>query len=208
MASSDAKGWIVVFDLDDTLFKYNNENPEPLDDTMVLLQKAVQARGTTVQYIYLYTYNTNMDYIQRTIRIMENMLGVTNIFNDIIYVEMEYYGRDIPYPSKSVRRIQDFYDDQNEHQDYYTFKNRILFLDDLKHEVLFSEIGADHYAFLRKPGDIRRDGEIEKISALLTQRGGNYATSRSVKRYRARRSKTKTKLISVKRHTRKGSTKK
>jgi hypothetical protein len=204
MASSDAKGWIVVFDLDDTLFKYNNENPEPLDDTMVLLQKAVQARGTTVQYIYLYTYNTNMDYIQRTIRIMENMLGVTNIFNDIIYVEMEYFGTDIPYPSKSVRRIQDFYDDQNEHQEYYTFRNRILFLDDLKHPVLFSEIGEDHYAFLGKPGDPRRPGEIEKINALLLQRGGQ-ARSRSRKQ---RRKRNKVKKPSLHRHTRKGSAKK
>jgi hypothetical protein len=204
----DAKGWIVVFDLDDTLVKYTNEGPAALEDTITLLQKAVLARGTTVQYIYLYTYNTDPNYIERAIRIMEAIIGVHYIFNDIIYVEMEYYGRDIPYPSKSVRRIQAFYDDQNEHEDYYTFKNRILFLDDLKHEILFSEIGADHYAFLRKPGDIRRDGEIEKISNLLTQRGGNYATSRSVKRYRARRSKAKTALLSVTRHTRKGSTKK
>jgi len=180
-------GWIVVFDLDDTLVWNVEGAPEVIEtystkDTLSVLAKAIQKRDVqkTVQYIYLYTYNTNLDYILVAVDEIKNKLlsfyGISlplhegPPFDEYVFVKSV---TEEPYPSKSAERIKELYDNKigspNPPEDIESFKQRIIFLDDLKHEVLFNDIGASNYAFLGKPDEnpIQRTREITKIMKLL-----------------------------------------
>lgn len=55
------EGWIVVFDLDDTLVTNVENKPQLLDDTIVVLQKALEKRVlrlTVFYYIHIIPIKT------------------------------------------------------------------------------------------------------------------------------------------------------
>jgi hypothetical protein len=185
-------GWIVVFDLDDTLVTRQG-GPVILEDTLAVLQKAIVKRDIdkSVQYIYLYTYNQSYDYIVNAVDVIQQRVGL-DPFDDYVFIEDS---REEPFRSKSARRIKEIYDTKhteplNEPEDFDSFKKRILFLDDIMHEVLFADIGLEHYALLGSPGDTQRQNEIKKILNILEPlKGGRRKTIRYRTNHRRRTAK-------------------
>ena len=185
-------GWIVVFDLDDTLVT-RLDGPVILEDTLAVLKKAIVKRHVdkTVQYIYLYTYNQSYDYIVNAVDAIQQRVGI-DPFDDYVFIEDS---REEPFRSKSARRIQEIYNTKqtepfNEPEDFDSFKKRILFLDDIMHEVLFDDIGVEHYALLGRPDGIQRQDEIKKILNILEPlKGGRRRTIRYKLAHRRRTAK-------------------
>ena len=212
------EGWIVVFDLDDTLVTNVENKPQLLDDTIVVLQKALEKKGSTVDCILLYTYNTDKNYIAKAVTAIADAVHNENPFDDYVFVKNP---NEEPFPSKSAERIKDIYSTIHMKNDVSTFeehinkrmaeindtydhsfKERILFLDDIRHDVLYNDIGERHYALLGKPPQIdhsnasNRQNEINKIMNILeAKEGGKRNTRRTYAMRRIYKRHTRNKRV-------------
>jgi hypothetical protein len=182
---SDSKRWIVVFDLDDTLVTgYENGETNIIQDNFFLLQKAVQQRlegpNKTVQYIFLYTYNTNDAYVSKAIKALDKKLtdSKTNDLSRILFDTVNMgssftnTGRSniaVNALSKQITTIQRMYDDIKErNKPSGPINKRVIFIDNKIHNDLLDSIG-DNYAHVPfREEDIPKYEEILGSNSLNT----------------------------------------
>jgi len=192
---SDSKRWIIAFDLDDTLVTgYDNGEANVINDNFFMLQKAVRQRRKgptkTVQYIFLYTYNTDSDYVTRAINALNAKLKEKGLYDstrdlfDAINMgsSSTNTGRSniaVNALTKQITTIQRMYDEiEDRNKPRGSISERVIFVDNKIHNDLFESIG-DNYAHVPFS---------EEDIPIYEATEGSMTLSKSMNKYKNRKS--------------------
>lgn len=168
-------GWIVVFDLDETIFFHGAEkiNEKAVD----VLKKAYAQRGKTVSAIFLLTNNSETEFINLIIKQLEEIVG-KSLFNYVMTAEEKFknirvsYGPTLNYSEKRLDDIKYMCEKSNISTN--NLIKRILFFDDNEHEIMKEmekEGVLSNYALV-KTVDSNEWNKGEKLNTLPIQLGG------------------------------------
>jgi hypothetical protein len=162
-------GWVVVFDLDDTIYMHKNKNINI--KALNILKKAVNNKGKTVSAIFLLTNNSDTEFIENITTYLNKLIGNT-VFDFILSAEdkfkniREQDGPTLNYSKKRVKDIEYMCNQIGISKD--NLVKRILFFDDQPH-VLRDEI--ENYALVKSENSVDWE-KGNKINSLPSLSGG------------------------------------
>ena len=165
-------GWIVVFDLDDTIYMHKNKNINT--NALNTLTKAVNNKGKTVSAIFLLTNNSDTEFIKHVTNHLNKIIRKT-VFDFILSAEdkfrniREQDGPTLNYSKKRVKDIEYMCNEIGISTD--NLVKRILFFDDQPH-VLRDEMKSNsvigNYAWVQSEnsGDWEKGNKINSLPSL------------------------------------------
>jgi hypothetical protein len=168
----DSSGWILVWDMDETLVK-GYPNPELNTKAIEVLKKAVEKRGTTVDKIFMLTNNSDRKYIT-----LVNLMIYESIYP-------RKAGEEIPFGvfddvmTRTHKSRPKKYDPPKRLLDVLTLmklrdpeqiRNRVLFFDNLANHHIAGEIPREHYIHIKSdftPLNTKGKTDWARVSRLL-----------------------------------------
>jgi hypothetical protein len=155
------KGWVLVFDLDETIIGHTpkDDNPTPWNNSIldILSAAAIKREEGKVDSILLLTNNGNAEFIDQ----IDNHLGFICLDNqkdkffDKIY-DMVKVGDVLRSPKRAGREykkalvdVENMLDDIEHSKE--DLSERVLFFDDLPHHELSLEIPSKNYITIVPP---------------------------------------------------------
>jgi len=149
----DSSGWILVWDMDDTLVK-GYPYPELNTKAIEVLKKAIEKRGDTVDKIFMLTNNSDRKYITLVnFMIYESIyphrkggeaIPLNGVFDDVM--TRTHKSRPKKYdPPKRLLDVLTLMKLRNPEE----IRNRILFFDNLDNHHIAGEIPKEHYIHIK-----------------------------------------------------------
>lgn len=173
-----SKGWVLVFDLDDTLSAVNDEewnnNAEPpfkkaiLNPRLIeILTIAVKARRRgEVAAILLLTNNDSQLYIDAIVKRVEEAVSVHALFdlkaqrNDTVTPRTPDPTNGAGYPLKDVETVKRMMERLEKSTE--NLSSRILFFDDMPNHVMSHEMRPSQYIVMKWVQ--KQDGKIVSVN--------------------------------------------
>lgn len=200
LANEPLKGLILVFDLDDTITPYIPNIPINTGihvlnpDMITILRRALIIKGSNpenVSGIFLYTNNSDKNYIDFIHGLVSKELGVSNVFDDILWASEGILNS----RKKNIADIEDLCKRNNISTD--NLPNRVYFFDDQIHSNLLETLSKGHYILIKsRVPSIKYDMQgyvpafnsatnLTSVRSALRMTGGNRRTrtKKNKKRY-------------------------
>ena len=143
-------GLILVFDLDDTIAPYfpiNEGSKHVLNPDMItILRRALLIKGSNpenVSGIFLYTNNSDKEYIDFIHGLVSKELRVTDVFDDILWASEGILNS----RKKNIADIEDLCKRNSISTD--DLPNRVYFFDDQIHNNLLETLSDGHYILIK-----------------------------------------------------------
>jgi hypothetical protein len=205
------KGWVLVFDLDETIIGHtsNDDNPTPWNNSIldILSAAAIEREKGNVDSILLLTNNSNAQFIDQ----IDNHLGFVCLddqkdkFFDKIY-DMAKVSDVLRSPKRAGREfrkalidVENMLDDIGHSKEGLV--DRVLFFDDLPHHEIFLEIPSKNYITIVPPFSGTESYELMKqnpkfphVYEILGMKMPVKTASNQKRRTRRRKEKKKTRI--------------
>jgi len=149
----DSSGWILVWDMDETLVK-GYPNPELNTKAIEVLKKAINKRDNTVDKIFMLTNNSDRKYITLVnFMIYEAIyphrkageaIPLNGVFDDV----MTRTHKSRPKIYDPPKRLLDVLT-LMKLRDQEEIRNRVLFFDNLDNHHIAGEIPREHYIHIK-----------------------------------------------------------